>query len=222
MAGPRSLPWWKPTIKTGLHALYTLPILALLARGYADYSGTDFLGGLGVNPIETVIRNLGDWSIRFLIVALAVTPVRRISGLPQIARYRRMLGLWAFAYVTIHLLFFIGVDQYFDWHEIWKEILKNKFITVGMLGFVFLLPLALTSTSGMIRRLGAARWRRLHRLVYFAGIAGAIHYIWMVKAITIEPVIYTAIIAILLAMRVFWWAQTRQAIAPQRVASKAG
>jgi sulfoxide reductase heme-binding subunit YedZ len=211
----RSLPWWRPTIKTGLHLLYTLPILALVLRGLADFQGFDFLGGLGVNPIETVIRNLGDWAIRFIIIALAVTPVRRIAGPPQIARYRRMIGLWAFAYVTIHLLFFIGVDQFFDWHEIWKEILKNKFITVGMLGFVLLLPLAVTSTNGMIRRLGAARWKRLHQLVYFAGICGAIHYIWMVKAITAEPVIYSALIAALLGLRLWWWGQARlRAAAP--------
>lgn len=222
MANPRSLPWWKPTLKTGIHCLYTVPILLLIVRGLADFRGFEFLGGLGVNPIETVIRNLGDWALRFLIIALAVTPVRRILGQPKIARYRRMIGLWAFAYVTVHLLFFIGVDQFFDWHEIWKEILKNKFITVGMLGFVLLLPLAITSTNGMIRRLGAARWKRLHQLVYIAGICGAIHYIWMVKAITAEPVIYAAIVAALLMLRLWWWLQSRPKMVPARAMEKTG
>ncbi len=214
-----AIPWWKPTTKTAIHALYALPIAALVLRGFGLW------GDLGVNPIETVIRNLGDWALRFLIVALAVTPARRLTGRPQLARYRRMLGLWAFAYVTLHLIMFVAVDQFFDWHEIWKQILKNKFITVGMLGFTLLLPLALTSTNGMIRRLGAMRWRNLHKLVYVAGICGSIHYIWMVKADIRQPLVYTCIVLILLGMRGWWWMQGRLArasVAAPRAASKAG
>ena len=211
-----ALPWWKPTTKTAIHLLCALPIAALVLRGFGLWDD------LGVNPIETVIRNLGDWALRFLVIALAVTPARRLTGRPQFARYRRMLGLWAFAYVTLHLLFFVGVDQFFDWHEIWKQILKNKFITVGMAGFTLLLPLALTSTSGMIRRLGAARWRRLHKLVYAACLCGAIHYIWMVKADIRQPLVYTGIIVLLLGMRAWWWAQGRFVVATPRPVGKAG
>ncbi len=132
-----------------------------------------------------------------------------------------MLGLWAFAYVSMHLLTFVAVDQYFDWHEIWKQILKNKFITVGMLGFVMLLPLAITSTNGMIRRLGAARWRKLHKLVFVAGICGAVHYIWMVKADIRQPLVYAAIIAVLLSLRLWWWMQTRSTTLAPRAVGKA-
>jgi len=217
----RAHPWWKPTAKTAIHLACALPIAALVLRGF------ELWGDLGVNPIETVIRNLGDWALRFLIVALAVTPARRLTGQPQFARYRRMLGLWAFAYVTLHLMIFIGVDQFFDWHEIWKQILKNKFITVGMLGFALLLPLALTSTNAMIRRLGALRWKKLHRIVYVAGICGCIHYIWMVKADIRQPLVYLAIVLVLLGLRYYWWLQARAAAAATagsspRAATKAG
>jgi sulfoxide reductase heme-binding subunit YedZ len=246
MAGRPTLPWWKPTTKTWLHLLLALPLIAALARGgvtladYLGYSGLDFIPDFGINPIEGGIRNLGDWAVRILIVALAVTPARRILGRPQIARYRRMIGLWAFAYVTLHMLTFIVVDQQFDWANILKATLKNKFITAGMLGFVLLLPLAITSTNGMIRRLGAARWRKLHKLVYIAGICGAVHYIWMAKSIRLapgfdafldylwiivsrfhQPPIYAAIVTILLGLRLWWWAKARTA-APAKVPQPAG
>jgi sulfoxide reductase heme-binding subunit YedZ len=219
---PRSLPWWKPTTKTGLHLLLALPVLFLVLRGALEFQGIDFMGGLGVNPIEAVIRNLGDWALRILILALAVTPVRRLTGWPQIARYRRMIGLWAFAYVTMHLLCYVVLDQFFDWASIWKMIVKSKFILVGMLAFALLLPLAVTSTNGMIRRLGAARWRRLHKLAYVAGVCGAIHYIWMVKADITQPMIYMVILLTLLAMRVWWWNQSRPRLAAPPAVGRAG
>jgi len=230
MAGPRALPWWRPTIKTALHVLLALPLVALVLRGAGDYYGFDFMGGLGANPIEAGIRNLGDWALRILMIALAVTPARRILRRPQIARYRRMIGLWAFAYVTLHMLGFVVVDQMFDWANIGKEIVKNKFITVGMAAFVLLLPLAITSTNGMIRRLGARRWRNLHKLVYVAGACGAVHYLWMAKSIRLQPgidavaqylwiivsrvhqpPIYAAIVTLLLGIRLWWWAKARAA-----------
>ena len=228
MAGRPSLPWWKPTTKTWIHVALALPLAALIARGVFEYFEIDFLGGLGVNPIETGIRNLGDWALRILILALAVTPARRILKRPQIARYRRMIGLWAFAYVVLHMVGFVVVDQLGDWANIWKEIVKNKFITIGMAGFVLLIPLAVTSTNGMIRRLGAARWKMLHKLVYVIGICGAIHYLWMAKSIKLQPglgaivdylwivvsrvhqpPIYAAIVAILLGLRLWWWSKAR-------------
>lgn len=218
----RALPWWRPTVKTGLHFLLALPVLFLLLRGALEFQGVDFMGGLGVNPIEAVIRNLGDWALRILILALAVTPLRRLTGRPEIARYRRMIGLWAFAYVTMHLLCYVVLDQFFDWASIWKMILKSKFILVGMLAFALLLPLAVTSTNGMIRRLGAARWRRLHKLAYAAGVCGAIHYIWMVKADITQPMIYMFILLVLLAMRFWWWNQSRPRLAAPSAVGRPG
>lgn len=160
-----------------------------------------FSGALGANPIEAVVRFLGDWGLRFLVLALAVTPLRKISGWSVLARYRRMVGLWGFAYAALHLGAYVVLDQFFDWAAIGREILKHKFITAGMTAFVLLLPLAVTSTSKMIARLGGARWRMLHRAVYAAVPLAALHYIWMVKADLTQPLIYAAIVLILLAYR---------------------
>jgi sulfoxide reductase heme-binding subunit YedZ len=159
------------------------------------------LGHLGANPIEAVIRFLGDWALRLLIAALAMTPLRRLSGWAALARYRRMVGLWGFAYALLHLLSYVVLDQFFDWANIGHEILKHKFITAGMAAFTLLLPLAATSTDGMIRRLGGPAWRRLHRLVYVAVPLAAIHYVWMVKADIRQPLVYVGIAALLLASR---------------------
>ena len=180
-------------IRLGAHGLCALPLLWLGWQALSD--------GLGANPIEAIVRFLGDWGLRGLVLALAVTPVRKLAGWPRLAAYRRMLGLWACAYVGLHLLSYVVLDQFFDWSAILKEIIKHKFITAGMVAFVLLLPLAATSTSGMIRRLGAARWRRLHRLVYLAGPLASLHYIWMVKADLRQPLVYAALMGVLLALR---------------------
>jgi sulfoxide reductase heme-binding subunit YedZ len=140
--------------------------------------------------------------LAFILIALAVTPLRRLTGWNALARVRRMLGLFAFSYVVLHLLVYIGVDQLFDAAAIWKEILKRKFITVGMFAFLMLLPLAITSTDAMVRRLGGRAWRRLHMLVFPAAIAGVIHYVMMIKAGLMQPAIYGAILAALLLARV--------------------
>lgn len=179
----------KPTV----FVLCLLPLAWLVLRGVT--------GGLGVNPIEAVVRYLGDWALRFLIFALAVTPLRRLTGWNALARLRRMLGLFAFTYVVLHLLAFIGLDQFFDLSAIWREVVKRKFITVGMVAFAMLVPLAITSTDAMVRRLGGRAWRRLHRMVYAAGVLGVIHYFMMIKAGLQEPTIYAVILAILLASR---------------------
>ena len=171
------------------------PILWLAYRG--------ILGHLGVNPIETVIRYLGDWALRFLLIALAVTPVRILTGYTPIGRLRRMLGLFAFAYVVLHMLAYIGLDRLFDWAELYKDVVKRIYITVGMAAFAMLLPLAITSTDAMVRRLGGRTWRRLHRLVYPAGVAAVIHYALMIKAGYLQPLIYAAILGLLLAIRFF-------------------
>jgi methionine sulfoxide reductase heme-binding subunit len=159
-------------------------------------------GGLGVNPIESVNRFLGDWALRFLLISLAVSPTSKIFGWPLVMRFRRMLGLFAFTYVVLHLSSWIGLDQFFAWPHIWADIVKRPFITVGMLTFLLLVPLAATSTSGMIKRLGARRWKRLHMLVYPAAVAGVFHFFMMVKADVREPLIYAGVLILLLGWRV--------------------
>jgi len=181
--------WLKPLA----HLACALPLLWL------GWQAAD--GGLGANPIEAVIRFLGDWGLRGLVLALAVTPLRKWTGWGRLAGYRRMVGLWAFAYAALHLSAYVVLDQFFDWAAIGHEIVKHKFITAGMASFLLLLPLAATSTSGMIKRLGAARWRKLHRAVYLATPLAALHYIWMVKADIRQPVAYALVLVLLLAVR---------------------
>ncbi len=169
-------------------------------------SGFGPTGPLGANPIEYINRFLGDWAIRFLLMALAVTPVRGITGWTTLMRFRRMIGLFAFFYVCLHLSSYIGLDQFFDWREIWRDIVKRNYITVGMVKFVLLASLAATSTKGMIKRLGAKRWTKLHKLIYVAGIAACFHFYMMRKGVQLEPIIYAAICALLLGYRVvaYW------------------
>jgi sulfoxide reductase heme-binding subunit YedZ len=169
-----------------------------------------FSGGLTANPIEKVIRTLGDFGLYILIVGLAVTPAARILKKPRLIRFRRTLGLWGFAYVTLHLSTYVGIDQFFDWGQIGKDILKRPFITVGMAAFVLLLPLALTSTNGMVRRLGPGAWKRLHRLVYLIVPLGVVHYFLMVKLDTRPPLLFGMLVALLLAWRLVNWAMSRK------------
>jgi sulfoxide reductase heme-binding subunit YedZ len=159
------------------------------------------VGALGANPIETLIRFNGDWALRFLLIALAVTPIRLVTGWVDVLRLRRMLGLFAFFYVCLHMLAYVGLDQYFAWGAIWKDIVKRVYITIGMGAFLTLIPLALTSTNGMVKRLGARNWRRLHRAVYAAGALGVLHYFFMIRAGYQEPAVYAAILLALLAVR---------------------
>jgi sulfoxide reductase heme-binding subunit YedZ len=182
-------------LKPITHALCLAPLAWLIYLGFNN--------ALGANPVEFVIRYLGDWALRFLLIALAVTPVRILTGWLPVARLRRTIGLYAFAYVVIHIMSYVGLDHFFDWATIWADIVKRTYITVGMAAVLMLLPLALTSTDGMIRRLGGARWRRLHMLVYPAGVAGVIHYFLMIKAGYQEPLIYALILAALFAVRLF-------------------
>ena len=164
-----------------------------------------YSGGTGANPQEFLNRYLGDWALRFLLVALAVTPVRLFTGKAVVIRFRRLLGLFAFFYVCLHLSSYIGLDQQFNWSEIWKDIIKRWYITVGMVGFVCLAALAVTSTKGWIKRLGGRNWDRLHKLVYLAAAAGCLHFWMMRKGFQLEPLIYAAIAASLLGVRVVHW-----------------
>ena len=183
------LRWFKPFI--------FLACLGPLARlGWKAYSGN-----LGANPVEVITHSTGDWTLIFLLITLSVTPVRRLTGQLWLIRYRRMFGLFAFFYVVLHFLTYIWLDKFFDLHEMLADIVKRKFITVGFTGFLLLIPLALTSTTGSIRRLGGGRWQALHRLIYVAGIAGVIHYWWLVKADKTKPTEYAAVLLVLLGYR---------------------
>ena len=159
-----------------------------------------FRDNLGANPIEVITRSLGTWTLIFLFITLGVTPLRKISGWNELIKFRRMFGLFAFFYACLHFTTYIWLDQFFDLQEIVKDVIKRPFITVGFASFVSLIPLAITSTRGMIRRLGK-RWQRLHRAVYFIAIGGVVHYFWLVKADTSQPLLYGAILTLLLSIR---------------------
>ncbi|MGH7678134.1 MAG: sulfite oxidase heme-binding subunit YedZ, partial [Gemmatimonadaceae bacterium] len=168
-------------LKPLVFALCLLPAASIGWSLYQVIRGTAALTDLGANPIREVEILTGLWTLRFLAITLAVTPVREISGFGTLAKYRRMFGLFAFFYACIHVGMWVGVDWFFDWRAMWDEIVKHKYILVGMLTFVTLIPLAATSTNAMVRRLGGKRWARLHRLAYAAAIGGTVHYLWAVK-----------------------------------------
>lgn len=176
---------------------------ALLAWGtYADT--------LGANPIEAITRSSGEWTLRFLLITLMVTPLRRYSGLHWLLRLRRMLGLYAFAYGCAHLTTYVWLDQFFDFGAIALDILKRPFITVGFAAFVLMTPLALSSNSFMIRKLGGRRWQSLHCSVYAIAIMGVVHFWWLVKKDLTWPIVYAIVLAILLGMRAWWRNQERE------------
>jgi methionine sulfoxide reductase heme-binding subunit len=158
-------------------------------------------GRLGANPIEAVLNRLGYWALAFLLIALAPTPLAKLTGWTWPARYRRMLGLFAFFYGCAHFAFYAGVDQFFDWHAMGADIVKRKFITIGMLTLALLVPLASTSTNRSVRRLGYVRWKRLHRLVYLAAVCGVVHFVWRVKADLREPLVFASLLVLLLLLR---------------------
>lgn len=163
-----------------------------------------FTGHLGANPIEFITHSTGDWTLIFLLVTLAITPLRKITHLYALISFRRMLGLYAFFYGFLHLMTYVWLDKFFDVHEMLKDIAKRKFITAGMTAFVLMIPLAVTSTKWAIRKLGK-RWQVLHRLIYFSAAAGVIHYIWLVKADLKKPLEYAAVLGALLLYRVVLW-----------------
>jgi len=167
-------------------------------------------GGLSANPLEDIRDRTGIWTLRFLMMTLGVTPLRRISGWSSLIRFRRMFGLFGFFYGFVHLATYIWLDQYFAFAEILKDMfLKRPFIISGYISFFLMLPLALTSTRKWITRLGGSRWQMLHRLIYLSAVAGALHYFWRVKADIERPVAYIAVLAVLLAIR-GWYALQRR------------
>ncbi|MHB8454208.1 MAG: protein-methionine-sulfoxide reductase heme-binding subunit MsrQ [Acidiferrobacterales bacterium] len=181
-------------LKRAIFAAGLLPLVALGLRAYRN--------GLGANPIAVITHSTGTWTLVFLLITLGVTPLRKLTGFHWLLRFRRMLGLYAFFYACLHFLTYVWLDQFFDWHAMLKDIAKRPFITVGFAAFVMLVPLAVTSTNAMVRRLGAKRWQALHRLVYIIAIGGVLHYLWLVKKDITQPVIYGVILACLLGFRV--------------------
>jgi sulfoxide reductase heme-binding subunit YedZ len=187
----RALAW----IKAGVFLACLLPLARLALLGYSD--------GLTANPIEFITRSTGTWTLVMLLATLTITPLRRALAWPWLIRLRRMLGLYAFFYGCLHLVTYVWLDQFFDPVAIVRDIVKRPFITMGFTAFVLMLPLALTSSNAMVRRLGGRRWQRLHRLVYLIPIAGVIHYWWLVKSDITEPALYGLALAVLLGVRVW-------------------
>jgi sulfoxide reductase heme-binding subunit YedZ len=193
--------------------------LCLLPLGLLGWKALH--GDLGANPIEVITHSTGDWTIIFLLITLSITPLRRLARQNWLIRFRRMTGLYAFFYGCLHFTTYIWLDKFFDVHEMIKDVGKRPFITVGFLGFVMLIPLAATSTQGMIRRMGK-NWVKLHRLIYLTATAGVVHYWWLVKIDITKPLRYAVILAVLLLSRVGLWAYEtlrRPLAAPHRVAA---
>lgn len=168
-----------------------------------------FQGRLTANPVEFITHATGDWTLRFIVITLAITPGRKLLRLPQLIRFRRMLGLFAFFYACLHFSIWIGIDKFFDWTEMWKDLEKRRFITVGFTGLLLMIPLAITSTAGWIRRLGGKRWRLLHRAIYVTAICGVIHYYWLVKSDVRKPLEYAYMVGALLVWRLGAWLYER-------------
>lgn len=161
--------------------------------------------GLGANPIEYVTHQTGDWTLIFLVLTLSITPARKLLHQPQLIRFRRMLGLFAFFYGFLHFSTWIGLDKFFDFADMLKDVRKRPFITIGFTGFTLMIPLAVTSTAAWIRRLGGKRWQALHRLIYVTAVAGVVHYYWLVKSDVHKPLLYGMVVALLLAYRGGSW-----------------
>jgi sulfoxide reductase heme-binding subunit YedZ len=181
--------------KFWIFGICLLPLLRLLVLGAS--------GGLGANPIEFITRSTGTWTLVGLLLTLSVTPLRRLTGRADLIRYRRMLGLFAFFYAGLHFVTYLWLDQFFDPAAIARDIVKRPFITIGFAAFVLLIPLALTSPHAMMRRLGR-RWQQLHRLIYLIALLGVIHFLWLVKKDLTEPLIYAAVLSLLLVVRLPW------------------
>jgi sulfoxide reductase heme-binding subunit YedZ len=206
-----------PWTKAGLFLLCLLPVAVLAWYCWEAYRTDNPTDYLTANPVEYVTHYTGDWTIRFLCFTLCITPLRTLLNRPQITRFRRMLGLFAFFYGTLHLAVWIFLDPRQNTIQaIWEDIAKRRYITIGMLAFLAMLPLAITSTAGWVRRLGFKRWKRIHRLIYLSAIAGVIHYWWLVKSDIRLPLMYAAIVAVLLGYRVIVWMRKRKPAAAAR------
>lgn len=203
-------------IKAAVFVACLIPLALLALRAWHDQ--------LGANPIEYITRATGWWTLTFLMITLTVTPIRRLLSMPWLLRLRRMLGLFAFFYASLHFTTYIWLDQFFDLGDIVKDVVKRPFITVGFTAFVLLIPLAATSTNAMVKRLGARRWQWLHRAVYVIGTLGVIHFLWLVKKDIREPLVFALVLALLLGTRLAfrWRERARAAAATTRVAARPG
>lgn len=186
--------------------VFVLALLPFLSLVYAVYQDA-----LGANPLEFITRNTGDWALYFLCISLAITPLRKILEWHWLIRLRRMFGLYAFFYASLHFLTFFWFDHFFDVSDMWRDVIKRPFITVGFVAFVLLLPLALTSNQWMIRQLGGKQWQLLHRLVYLIAPLGVLHYFWMKagKNLLLQPLLFAALVSGLLGVRLYWRLQSR-------------
>jgi methionine sulfoxide reductase heme-binding subunit len=184
-------------IKTVIFLLALIPLAKLGLGAYLDT--------LGANPIENAMRTTGYWTLTFLLISLTLTPIRRILGWLWLIRLRRMLSLFAFFYACLHFLTYLVLDQFFDWESIIKDIIKRPYITVGFSAFLLMIPMAVTSTDAMIRRLGGKRWRLLHRLVYLCAVCGVVHYWWLVKKDLTNPITFAVWLGLLLNLRLLYW-----------------
>lgn len=194
-------------------------LLCLVPLGILVWRGLH--SDLTADPITFITHTTGIWTLRFIVITLAITPLRKILRIPQLIRFRRMFGLFAFFYVCLHFTTWIVLDHFFNWSEMWQDIHKRPYITVGFTGFVLLIPLALTSTAGWIRRLGGRRWQALHRLIYITAVAGVIHYYWLVKSDVRAPLVYVSLVAILLTWRIaVWFSGQHQRAAAESVRRK--
>ena len=187
--------WKQPMLKIGVFGACLLPLAVLAGQALSH--------NLGANPIDEITDRTGIWTLRLLLITLAVTPARRLTGWNRLIQLRRMLGLFAFFYGSLHFLTYIWLDQFFVIEDIIADVMDRPFITVGFASFVLLIPLAVTSTTAMIRRLGGKWWQRLHRLVYATAIGGVVHYLWLVKADIQQPLLYGGILGVLLAYRLW-------------------
>lgn len=179
--------------------LFLVSLLPAVLLGYDAYTES-----LGANPIEEISHITGDWSLRFLLITLSVSPLAILFHAKWLNRFRRMLGLYCFFYVCLHLANYVVLDQYFEWAEIYKDIIKRPYITVGFTAFVLLIPLAITSVNKLVDWMGKPRWLKLHQLVYICAVLGVLHFLWLVKADILEPAIYAAILVVLLGFRAWY------------------
>jgi sulfoxide reductase heme-binding subunit YedZ len=196
-------------LKTVTWVLCLLPLVVLAYRGLT--------GGLGANPISYVTNWLGQWTFRLLLVGLALTPLRIVTGLSWPVLLRRLVGLFTFFYASLHFLVWILIDHYFNWGQMLADLVKRRYITVGMAALLLLIPLAITSTNGMVKRLGGNAWRRLHRLVYLIGLLAALHFLWLAKGFRPDAFLYAGILGLLLGVRLFDVLRRRAARAARTV-----
>jgi methionine sulfoxide reductase heme-binding subunit len=201
--------WW--VLKPVVFLACLAPTVWIARALWLTYQGFD--GGLSANPIKDVTEFTGLWTLRFLMITLAITPLRRITGVTSLIRFRRMLGLFTFFQGFLHWMTYIWLDQFFMWEEIAKDIVKRPMITSGMLAFTLMIPLAITSTKGWIARLGGSRWQRIHRVIYISGVAGVLHYYFFVKSDIRYPLSYGLLVTVLLGLRA-WHSMRSRALKP--------